>query len=161
SYCKSIDEVVAFCNEWETRRDELSYEIDGVVVKVNQVAVQDELGATSKSPRWAIAYKFPARQASTRLLDLIYHVGRTGAGTPLVVMQPVFLAGTTVSRASMHNADEMKRLGVMRGDFVFIEKSGEIIPQVVKVITERRSGEETEFEFPTRCPDCDTTLIKP
>jgi DNA ligase (NAD+) len=161
SHCKTIEDVVAFCNEWETLRDELSYEIDGVVVKVNQVAVQDELGATSKSPRWAIAYKFPARQASTRLLDVIYQVGRTGAVTPVAALEPVLLAGTTVSRASMHNADEMKRLGVMRGDFVFIEKSGEIIPQVVKVITERRTGEETEFEFPTRCPECDTTLIKP
>ncbi|MBO0725470.1 MAG: NAD-dependent DNA ligase LigA, partial [Blastocatellia bacterium] len=160
-HCKTIEEVISFCNEWETRRDELSYEIDGVVVKVNQVAVQDELGATSKSPRWAIAYKFPARQASTRLLDVIYQVGRTGAVTPVAVLDPVLLAGTTVSRASMHNADEMKRLGVMRGDFVFIEKSGEIIPQVVKVITERRTGEEAEFEFPTRCPVCDTALIKP
>jgi DNA ligase (NAD+) len=160
-HCKTIDDVVAFCNEWDTRRDELSYEIDGVVVKVNQVAIQDELGATSKSPRWAIAYKFPARQASTRLLDVIYQVGRTGAVTPVAVLEPVLLAGTTVSRASMHNADEMKRLGVMRGDFVFIEKSGEIIPQVVKVITERRTGEEIEFEFPTLCPVCDATLIKP
>jgi DNA ligase (NAD+) len=160
-HCRTIEDVVAFCNEWETRRDELSYEIDGVVVKVNQVAVQDELGATSKSPRWAIAYKFPARQASTRLLDVIYQVGRTGAVTPVAVLEPVLLAGTTVSRASMHNADEMKRLGVMRGDFVFIEKSGEIIPQVVKVIVERRTGEEAEFEFPTRCPVCDEALIKP
>jgi DNA ligase (NAD+) len=160
-HCRTIEDVIAFCGEWETRRDELSYEIDGVVVKVNQVAVQDELGATSKSPRWAIAYKFPARQASTRLLDVIYQVGRTGAVTPVAVLEPVLLAGTIVSRASLHNADEMKRLGVMRGDFVFIEKSGEIIPQVVKVITERRTGEETEFEFPARCPVCDTTLIKP
>ncbi|HMB28379.1 MAG TPA: NAD-dependent DNA ligase LigA, partial [Blastocatellia bacterium] len=160
-HCKTIEEVISFCEEWETRRDELSYEIDGVVVKVNQVAVQDELGATSKSPRWAIAYKFPARQASTRLLDVLYQVGRTGAVTPVAVLEPVLLAGTTVSRASMHNADEMKRLGVMRGDFVFIEKSGEIIPQVVKVIVERRTGEEAEFEFPTRCPVCDAALIKP
>ncbi len=160
-HCKTIEDVVAFCNEWETRRDELSYEIDGVVVKVNQVVVQDELGATSKSPRWAIAYKFPARQVSTRLLDVIYQVGRTGAVTPVAVLEPVLLAGTTVSRASMHNADEMKRLGVKRGDFVFIEKSGEIIPQVVKVISERRTGEETEFKFPTRCPVCDTKLVKP
>jgi len=160
-HCRTIEDVVAVCNEWETRRDELSYEIDGVVVKVNQVAVQDELGATSKSPRWAIAYKFPARQVSTRLLDVIYQVGRTGAVTPVAALEPVLLAGTTVSRASMHNADEMKRLGVMRGDFVFIEKSGEIIPQVVKVITERRTGEETEFEFPTRCPVCETKLVKP
>ncbi|HEV2669070.1 MAG TPA: NAD-dependent DNA ligase LigA [Blastocatellia bacterium] len=160
-HCRTIEDVVAFCDEWETRRDELSYEIDGVVVKVNQVAVQDELGATSKSPRWAIAYKFPARQASTRLLDVIYQVGRTGAVTPVAVLEPVLLAGTTVSRASMHNADEMRRLGVMRGDFVFIEKSGEIIPQVVKVIAERRTGEETEFEFPPLCPVCEATLIKP
>jgi DNA ligase (NAD+) len=160
-HCKTIEDVVAFCDEWEKRRDELSYEIDGVVVKVNQVAIQEELGATSKSPRWAIAYKFPARQASTRLLDVIYQVGRTGAVTPVAALEPVLLAGTTVSRASLHNADEMKRLGVMRGDFVFIEKSGEIIPQVVKVITERRTGEETEFEFPTHCPVCETKLVKP
>jgi DNA ligase (NAD+) len=160
-YCKTIGDVVAFCNEWETRRDELNYEIDDVVVKVNQVAVQDELGYTSKSPRWAIAYKYPPRQVSTRLLDVIYQVGRTGAVTPVAALEPVLLAGTTVSRASMHNADEMKRLGVMRGDYVFIEKSGEIIPQVVKVITERRTGEETEFEFPTHCPVCETELVKP
>jgi DNA ligase (NAD+) len=160
-HCRDIEEVVAFCDEWGERRDELDYEIDGVVVKVNQVSVQDELGSTSKSPRWAIAYKYPARQVSTRLLDVIYQVGRTGAVTPVAVLDPVLLAGTTVSRASMHNADEMKRLGVMRGDYVFIEKSGEIIPQVVKVITERRTGEETEFEFPTHCPVCETTLVKP
>ncbi len=160
-HCKTIDEVVNYCNEWQERRDGLNYEIDGVVVKVNQVAVQDELGATSKSPRWAIAYKFPARQVSTQLLDVLYQVGRTGAVTPVAMLAPVQLAGTTVARASMHNADEMKRLGVMRGDWVFIEKSGEIIPQVVKVITERRTGDETEFTFPTHCPICDTELVKP
>jgi DNA ligase (NAD+) len=159
--CKDIDEVVAFCEEWGEKRDSLNYEIDGVVVKVNQVAVQDELGSTAKSPRWAIAYKFPARQASTQLLDVIYQVGRTGAVTPVAVLKPVQLAGTTVTRASMHNADEMKRLGVMRNDWVFIEKSGEIIPQVVKVITERRTGAETELEFPRDCPVCRTELIKP
>ncbi len=160
-HCKTIDQVVAYCEEWGEKRDELNYEIDGVVVKINQVAVQEELGATSKSPRWAIAYKFPARQVSTQLLDVIYQVGRTGAVTPVAVLEPVQLAGTTVSRASLHNADEMKRLGVMRGDWVFIEKSGEIIPQVIKVITERRTGEETEFKFPVRCPVCETKLIKP
>jgi DNA ligase (NAD+) len=159
--CKTIDEVVAFCEEWGEKRDNLNYEIDGVVVKVNQVAVQDELGSTAKSPRWAIAYKFPARQASTQLLDVIYQVGRTGAVTPVAVLQPVQLAGTTVTRASMHNADEMKRLGVMRNDWVFIEKSGEIIPQVVKVITERRTGAETELAFPTYCPVCQSELSKP
>jgi DNA ligase (NAD+) len=161
SHCASIEDVISFCRDWEERRDALSYEIDGVVVKVNQVAVQDELGATAKSPRWAIAYKFPARQASTRLLDVSYQVGRTGAITPVAMLDPVQLAGTTVSRASMHNSEEMKRLGVMRGDWVFIEKSGEIIPQVVKVILEKRTGEETPFTFPKRCPACNTPLVKP
>lgn len=160
-HCQSIEQVIAYCNEWESGRDGLNYEIDGVVVKVNQVAIQEELGATAKSPRWAIAYKFPARQASTQLLDIIYQVGRTGAITPVAVLEPVQLAGTTVSRASLHNSEEMKRLGVMRGDFVFIEKSGEIIPQVIKVITERRTGEETKFDFPTHCPVCKTKLVKP
>ncbi|MFN0112914.1 MAG: NAD-dependent DNA ligase LigA [Blastocatellia bacterium] len=159
--CQSIEEVIEYCNGWETKRDDLNYETDGIVVKINQVAIQDELGWTSKSPRWAIAYKFPARQASTQLMDVIYQVGRTGAVTPVAVLDPVQLAGTTVSRASLHNSEEMMRLGVRRGDFVFIEKSGEIIPQVVKVITERRTGNEIEFEFPTHCPICQTELIKP
>lgn len=159
--CATIEEVIEYCNEWERRRDELNYEIDGVVVKVNQTGVQEELGATAKSPRWAIAYKFPARQASTRLLDVIYQVGRTGAVTPVAVLDPVMLAGTTVARASLHNADEMLRLGVKKGDWVFIEKSGEIIPQVVTVITERRTGEETGFEFPSHCPECKTQLVRP
>ncbi len=160
-HCRTIEEVIDYCNGWETKRDNLNYETDGIVVKVNQVAIQDELGWTSKSPRWAIAYKFPARQASTQLMDVIYQVGRTGAVTPVAVLDPVQLAGTTVSRASLHNSEEMVRLGVKRGDFVFIEKSGEIIPQVVKVITERRSGSETDFKFPTECPICQTLLIKP
>ena len=160
-HCRTIEEVIDYCNSWETKRDDLKYETDGIVVKVNQVAVQEELGWTSKSPRWAIAYKFPARQASTQLLDVIYQVGRTGAITPVAVLDPVQLAGTTVARASLHNSEEMVRLGVKRGDFVFIEKSGEIIPQVIKVITERRTGNETDFEFPTECPVCQTPLIKP
>ena len=159
--CATIDEVIAYCDEWNERRDQLNYEIDGVVVKVNQVAVQQELGATSKAPRWAIAYKFPARQVSTRLLDVSYQVGRTGAVTPVAVLEPVQLAGTTVARASLHNADEMARLGVLRGDWVFIEKSGEIIPQVLSVITEKRTGEETAFVFPTECPVCATVLVRP
>lgn len=159
--CRDIEEVIEYCNEWDTKRDGLNYETDGIVIKVNQIVIQDELGATSKAPRWAIAYKFPARQASTQLMDVIYQVGRTGAVTPVAVLDPVQLAGTTVSRASLHNSEEMLRLGVKRGDFVFIEKSGEIIPQVVKVITERRTGNETEFEFPTHCPVCQTGLVKP
>jgi DNA ligase (NAD+) len=159
--CQTIEQLIGFCNEWETRRDELNYETDGIVVKVNQTRVREEIGWTSKSPRWAIAYKFPARQISTQLIDVIYQVGRTGAITPVAVFEPVLLAGTTVSRASLHNADEMKRLGVKLGDYVFIEKSGEIIPQVVKVITERRTGEEAELVFPTHCPECQTELVKP
>ncbi len=159
--CRDIEEVIEYCNEWDTKRDGLNYETDGIVIKVNQVAIQDELGTTAKAPRWAIAYKFPARQASTQLMDVIYQVGRTGAVTPVAVLDPVQLAGTTVSRASLHNSEEMLRLGVKRGDFVFIEKSGEIIPQVVKVITERRTGNEIDFEFPTHCPVCQTSLIKP
>ena len=159
--CSSIDEVISYCEEWGEKRDGLNYEIDGVVVKVNQMAVQEELGSTAKSPRWAIAYKYPARQVSTRLLDVIYQVGRTGAITPVAVLEPVQLAGTTVSRASLHNSDEMQRLGVMKGDWVFIEKSGEIIPQVIKVIIEKRTGQETDFRFPTHCPVCETGLVKP
>ena len=159
--CKTIDELIAFCNEWETKRDDLNYETDGIVIKVNQTAVREEIGATSKSPRWAIAYKFPARQISTKLIDVIYQVGRTGAITPVAVFEPVLLAGTTVVRASLHNADEMKRLGVKLNDYVFIEKSGEIIPQVVQVITERRTGAEKEIVFPTHCPECQTALLKP
>lgn len=160
-HCKTIDDVLDFCNEWDTKRDNLNYETDGVVVKVNQTSVQEDLGATSKSVRWAIAYKFPAQQASTQLLDCIYQVGRTGAITPVAVLEPVLLAGTTVSRASMHNFEELARLDVMKGDWVFIEKSGEIIPQVIKVITERRTGKEIKFAIPTKCPECNTQLIKP
>jgi DNA ligase (NAD+) len=160
-HCQTIDDVIAFCNEWEPRRSRLSYDTDGIVVKVNQVAVREELGSTGKSPRWAIAYKFPAQQASTQLLDVIYQVGRTGAVTPVAVLDPALLAGTTVTRASLHNADEMKRLGVMKGDYVFIEKSGEIIPQVTSVIAEKRTGREGKLIFPKHCPECDTPLVKP
>lgn len=159
--CGSIEEVIAFCNEWEQKRFNLDYDTDGIVVKVNQIAIREELGSTGKSPRWAIAYKFPAQQVSTKLIDVIYQVGRTGAITPVAVFDPVQLAGTTVVRASLHNADEIKRLGVRLNDYVFIEKSGEIIPQVVQVITERRTGEEQDIVFPTHCPECKTELVKP
>lgn len=158
--CRDISTVLEYCSHWGEERDRLNYEIDGVVIKVNQVALQEEMGTTARSPRWAIAYKFPARQVSTQLLDVIYQVGRTGAVTPVAVLEPVLLAGTMVSRASLHNSDEMERLGVLRGDWVFIEKSGEIIPQVLKVIPERRTGVETQFQFPTCCPVCGTTLVK-
>jgi DNA ligase (NAD+) len=161
--CSSIDEVLEFCGEWENKRDGLAYEIDGVVVKVNSIAAQDELGSTSKAPRWAVAYKFPARQATTRLNDIAVQVGRIGTLTPVAELEPVQLAGTTVSRASLHNEDQIKRLGVLIGDYVLIEKSGEIIPQVIKVIEQRRKGRKNElreFVMPRRCPVCNEEVTR-
>jgi len=152
--CKSIDQVIDFANEKEKLRDELGYEIDGLVVKVNSTALQDDFGATAKAPRWAIAYKYPARQASTQVLSIVVQVGRTGALTPVANLEPVFLAGTTVSRATLHNEDEIKRLGLKIGDWVMIEKSGEIIPKVLNVIKSKRTGKEKSFKPPTHCPVC-------
>ena len=152
--CKSIDQVIDFANEKEKLRDELGYEIDGLVVKVNSTALQDDFGATAKAPRWAIAYKYPARQASTQVLSIVVQLGRTGALTPVANLEPVFLAGTTVSRATLHNEDEIKRLGLKIGDWVMIEKSGEIIPKVLNVIKSKRTGKEKSFKPPTHCPVC-------
>ena len=152
--CKSIDQVIDFANEKEKLRDELGYEIDGLVVKVNSTALQDDFGATAKAPRWAIAYKYPARRASTQVLSIVVQVGRTGALTPVANLEPVFLAGTTVSRATLHNEDEIKRLGLKIGDWVMIEKSGEIIPKVLNVIKSKRTGKEKSFKPPTHCPVC-------
>jgi DNA ligase (NAD+) len=152
--CSTIDEVIEFCNRMEAERDRLEYEIDGVVVKVNSTALQDEFGATTKAPRWAIAYKYPARQATTKVEDIIVQVGRTGALTPVAILMPVQLAGTVVARATLHNEDEIKRLGVKIGDWVNIEKSGEIIPKVLSVVTSRRTGAEKSFRFPRKCPVC-------
>lgn len=152
--CKTIDTVIDFANEKEALRDDLGYEIDGLVVKVNSTALQDEFGATQKAPRWAIAYKYPARQASTQVLDIVVQVGRTGALTPVAILEPVFLAGTTVSRATLHNEDEIERLGLRIGDWVRIEKSGEIIPKVLSVVTSKRTGTEKPFRPPKQCPVC-------
>jgi DNA ligase (NAD+) len=159
--CTNIDEVIDFCNKIETMRDSLDYDIDGVVVKVNQTQLQDEFGSTSKSPRWAISYKYPAMQATTKLNDITVQVGRTGALTPVAELEPVLLAGTTVSRASLHNEDEIKRLKIKIGDTVLIEKSGEIIPQVVKVIESKRDGSEQDYEFPKSCPVCNAEVLRP
>ncbi len=159
--CKSIDEVIDFCNDMESKRDDLKYEIDGVVVKVNSTSLQEEFGATSKAPRWAIAYKYPARQATTQVLSIVVQVGRTGALTPVANLEPVLLAGTTVSRATLHNQDEIKRLDIRVDDWVLIEKSGEIIPKILKVIESRRTGNEKEFEFPTECPECGGIISRP
>lgn len=159
--CPTIEGVIAFCERMEARRDELEYEIDGVVVKVNSTALQEEFGATSKSPRWAIAYKYPARQATTQVNDIIVQVGRTGALTPVALLEPVQLAGTVVSRATLHNEDEIRRLGVRVGDWVVIEKSGEIIPKVLKVVVSRRTGAEKRFTFPKKCPVCGGVVSRP
>ncbi|MGD9630529.1 MAG: NAD-dependent DNA ligase LigA [Pyrinomonadaceae bacterium] len=159
--CTGYDDLVAFVNAMEPMRDELDYEIDGVVVKVNSTALQQEFGATSKAPRWAIAYKYPARKAFTKLLGILVSVGRTGALTPIAILEPTLLAGTTVGRASLHNEDEIRRLDLKIGDTVEIEKSGEIIPQVLSVDKTKRKGSETEFEFPTICPVCGFDAVRP
>ncbi len=158
--CTSIEAVIDFCNRMETQRDDLDYEIDGLVVKVNSTALQDEFGATAKAPRWAVAYKYPARQATTRVVSIVVQVGRTGALTPVANLEPVLLAGTTVSRATLHNADEVKRLGVRIGDWVLIEKGGEVIPKVLKVIESKRTGEEKQFRMPRKCPVCGGEISK-
>jgi DNA ligase (NAD+) len=159
--CASVDDVIAYYEEIENRRDDLRYEVDGIVVKVNQTALQEEFGATAKAPRWAIAYKFPARQATTQVKDIVVQVGRTGALTPVAILEPVEIGGVTVSRSTLHNEEEMKRLGVMIGDWVLIERSGDVIPKVVKVIDTKRTGKEKPFTMPDRCPVCGSHVVRP
>lgn len=161
AFCKTIDEVIDFCNGMEAERDELGYEIDGIVVKVNSTALQEEFGATGKAPRWAIAYKYAARQATTRVLDIIVQVGRTGALTPVAMLEPVQLGGVTVSRSTLHNEDEIDRLGLRIGDWVLIERGGDVIPKVVKVVESKRSGREKKFSMPTMCPVCGGLVSRP
>ena len=159
--CGNFADLVEFINSMQAKRDWLDYDIDGVVVKVNQTRLQQEFGATTKAPRWAIAYKYPAMQATTQLEKIEVQVGRTGALTPVAYLTPVQLAGTVVSRASLHNEDEIKRLNIKLGDYVLIEKSGEIIPQILQVIESRRTGEEREYEFPKFCPVCRCPVTRP
>jgi DNA ligase (NAD+) len=158
--CPTIDEVIEFANEKEKLRDDLGYEIDGLVVKVNSTALQDEFGATQKAPRWAIAYKYQARQATTKVLDIGIQVGRTGALTPVAHLEPVLLAGTTVARATLHNEDEIQRLGVKIGDWVMLEKGGDVIPKVLSVITSKRTGKEKDFKPPEKCPVCGSPIVR-
>ena len=158
--CKDFDELAKFIEKMQALRDSLDYDIDGVVVKVNQTQLQQEFGATTKAPRWAIAYKYPAMQATTRLEAINIQVGRTGSLTPVAYLTPVLLAGTVVSRASLHNEDEIKRLNLKIRDWVLIEKSGEIIPQVLQIIESKRDGSETEYEFPKTCPVCGTVVLR-
>lgn len=152
--CKDVEEVLEYCHEREAERESIPYEVDGMVVKVDSFADQRELGFTSKSPRFVIAYKFPAKRAKTRLEDIEVQVGRTGVLTPVAHLKPVPLSGTVVSRASLHNEDEIERLGAKIGDTVLIEKSGEIIPQVVEVVKSARTGKEKNFKMPAACPVC-------
>ena len=149
-----IEEVLEYIDGWEDKKEDLNYEIDGMVVKVNDLEDQKKLGVTSKHPRWAIAYKYPAMRKTTTLKEIEIHVGRTGKLTPIAILEPVQLSGTTVSRASLHNEDEIERKDVREGDTVLVEKAGEIIPQVVKVIKEKRDGSQEKFDFPETCPVC-------
>jgi len=159
--CKDINEVLEFCKVWEEKREELPYEIDGVVVKVNSVKYQRNLGSIAKSPRWAVAYKFKAKQAETRLNKIFWQVGRTGTLTPVADLEPVFLAGSTISRATLHNIEEIERKDIREGDYVIIEKGGDVIPKVVHVITKKRVKDTVITIPPQNCPVCNSKLIRP
>lgn len=155
-----MDDVIAHIASWEPRREALEYDIDGMVVKVDSLDQQARLGFTAKNPRWAIAYKYPPKQMTTRLVDIQVQVGRTGALTPVAVLEPVELGGVTVSRATLHNEDEVARKGLMIGDLVLVERAGEVIPQVVRPVIERRTGGEREFAMPSVCPVCGSNAVR-
>ncbi|MFA5155855.1 MAG: NAD-dependent DNA ligase LigA [Candidatus Omnitrophota bacterium] len=158
--CKNLEEVIEFCKIWQDKREKLPYEIDGIVIKLNSFQQQKKLGFTLKSPRWAVAYKFPARQATTTVLDISVGVGRTGVITPVAILEPVALGGVTIKHATLHNFDEIKRLGVKIGDRVIIERAGEVIPKVIKVIESVRTGKEKAFKIPSRCLVCNGEIVK-
>jgi DNA ligase (NAD+) len=158
--CHTIDEVIEYVEQWETKRASLPYDIDGIVVKVNSIAQQQRLGNTAKSPRWAIAFKFKAIKAETVIREVTWQVGRTGTVTPVAELQPVVLAGTTVSRATLHNADEIHRKDIRLADHVYIEKGGDIIPKVIEVIKEKRTAQSTPLSIPDHCPVCGTPLSR-
>ena len=158
--CENIDDIIAQTREWQEERQKLEYDIDGIVIKVNHMAQQKKLGATSKSPRWAISYKYSAEQAKTVLKRITLQVGRTGVITPVANLEPVQLAGTTVSRATLHNAEELERKDIREGDTVILEKGGDVIPKVVRVVTAKRAQDAVPFAFPKNCPVCDALLTK-
>jgi DNA ligase (NAD+) len=158
--CKNMDEVISYCNSWENKRGYLDYQVDGMVVKVNSLKLHDALGSTSKAPRWIISYKYNPEEATTKIEAIKVQVGKTGTLTPVAELSPVPLSGTTVSRASLHNFDEIERKDIRVGDYVTVQKAGEIIPQVVKVIKERRTGNERRLDVPERCPACKGDVIK-
>ena len=157
---KSVDDVLEFVNFWDVHRHDLPYETDGVVIKVNNLQQQEELGYTAKAPRWAMAYKFKAEQVSTRLNEITYQVGRTGAITPVANLEPVELAGTTVKRASLHNADQIEKLDIREGDEVYVEKGGEIIPKIIAVDLSQRPLDSKPTHYITHCPECQTELVR-
>jgi len=156
--CAGIEKVLAYCDAWEPKREHLPYEIDGVVIKVNSTGIQRELGFTAKAPRWAIAYKYPARQETTVVNDIRVQVGRTGTLTPVAVLEPVQVGGVTVSRSTLHNMDEINRLGLQIGDTVLLERAGEVIPHVLKVLKE--GAERRPFHMPEKCPECGSAIHK-
>lgn len=158
--CKNLDEINKYIQTWETKRKELDYETDGIVIKLNDIQLREEAGATAKSPRWAIAYKYQAEEAETTLLGIEYQVGRTGAITPVAQLQPVLLAGTVVKRASLYNFDEIERLNLYYNDIVLVAKSGEIIPKILSVLTEKRIPDATKIIPINKCPECNTTLVQ-
>jgi len=160
-FCPTLDDVLAYYREWNAKRDTLDYDADGIVVKVDSAGQRRALGVTAKFPRWAVSYKFPARQATTRVSDIIIQVGRTGALTPVAVLEPVKLSGTTIGRSTLHNEDEIRRKDVRIGDVVLIERSGDVIPRVVSVMKERRTGREKAFAWPRRCPACGSEAFRP
>ncbi len=159
--CQDIKEAINYCQKWIKKKEGLDYEIDGMVIKVNSLRTREELGSTTRSPRWAIAYKFPAQQTTTKVRDIVVQVGRTGALTPVALLDPVKISGSVVQRATLHNEDEIRRKDICIGDIVLIQKAGEVIPEVVKVIKEKRTGKETEFVMPTQCPVCGAKVFRP
>ena len=158
--CSDIEQVLEYIEEWVDKRDKLEYEVDGVVIKVNSFKQRSILGNTVKSPRWAIAFKYPAHQAITKLCDIKLQVGRTGRITPVAILQPVLLSGSTISRATLHNEDEIRRKDIRLNDYVIIEKGGEVIPKIISVIQDRRTGKQKIFKFPDHCPVCKQKIIR-
>ena len=157
---RSVDQAFKFCSDWESKRESLDYQIDGVVVKVNRLDYQDRLGVVSRDPRWAVSYKFPGQLATTRLLEIRINVGRSGALNPYAVLEPVQVAGVTISTATLHNEDDIRRKDIREGDVVVVKRAGDVIPQVVGAVREKRTGQERVFAYPDRCPACQEPVVR-
>ncbi len=159
--CKDMDDVKAYCHGWGDRREELPYDVDGIVIKVNSIALQEELGTVGHDPRWAIAYKYPAVQGTTRLIDIKINVGRTGSLNPYAILEPVNIGGVTIKQATLHNEEDIHRKDLRIGDWVLVQRAGEVIPEIVEPIVSRRTGEEKVFHMPLTCPVCGAEVLKP